>query len=560
MRKFTFNKISKGGRPMRKFTFNKISISVFAVVALLAFSAVPGLAADKPNIVLLISDDTGWGDPGCYGGGEGRGMATPNIDQMAKEGMQFWNFYGQPSCTPGRAAIQTGRNPNRSGLTTVMMPGQSGGLPHAEWTLASVLKTAGYSTYFIGKWHLGEDESGMPINHGYDAMDNVTLYHLNAYTYADPTWHLNMAAEERAYYQKVTRGALTGKAGGKSKEANKILGKDIAGLDIINTDFALKYIRKHAKSKKPFFVSLNFAKNHQPSIAPPEFKGKSAAKSPYADGVVELDAHIGEILTELKKLGIDDNTIVIWTADNGAWQDVYPDSGYTPFRGTKGTLREGGSLVPCVAWGPGHIKADIESHAIVGSLDFMATFASYAGIDLPTKDREGKPMMFDSYDMTPLFTGEEDKWERNKWFYFSEDELSPGAIRVANLKAVYNIRGDDGQATGGLAVDTNIGWKGPEKYVATVPQVFDLWADPQERYDIFMNNYTESTWAIPTFAIETEKMVNTYKKYPPRSKESLTYTGPIKLSDYERYQHVKKRLEAGGFSFGDDAGKGAPKK
>ena len=544
---------------MKKFRFKKTFISVLAVVAITVFAAIPGLAADKPNIVLLISDDTGWGDPGCYGGGEGRGMATPNIDQMAKEGMQLWNFYGQPSCTPGRAAIQTGRNPNRSGLTTVIMPGQSGGLPHAEWTLASVLKTAGYSTYFIGKWHLGEDESGMPINHGYDAMDNVTLYHLNAYTYADPTWHLNMGADERAYYKKVTKGAMTGKAGGKSKEANKILGKDIPGLDIINTDFALKYIRKHAKGDNPFFVSLNFAKNHQPSIAPPKFKGKSAAKSPYADGIVELDAHIGEILAELRKLGIADNTIVIWTADNGAWQDVYPDAGYTPFRGTKGTLREGGNLMPCVAWGPGHIKADSESHAIVGTLDFMATFASYAGIDLPTKDREGKPMMFDSYDMTPLFTGKEDKWERNKWFYFSEDELSPGAIRVNNLKAVYNIRGDDGQATGGLAVDTNIGWKGPSKYVATCPQVFDLWADPQERYDIFMNNYTESTWAIPTFAVEAEKMVKTYKKYPPRPKQSLSYTGPITLSDYERYQHVKKRLEDGGFSFGDDAGKGENK-
>ena len=161
---------------MRKFKFKKTLISVLAVAAITVFAAIPGFAADKPNIVLLISDDTGWGDPGCYGGGEGRGMATPNIDQMAKEGMQLWNFYGQPSCTPGRAAIQTGRNPNRSGLTTVIMPGQSGGLPHAEWTLASVLKTAGYSTYFIGKWHLGEDESGMPINHGYDAMDNVTLY------------------------------------------------------------------------------------------------------------------------------------------------------------------------------------------------------------------------------------------------------------------------------------------------------------------------------------------------------------------------------------------------
>ena len=545
---------------MRKFTFNKISISLFAVVALLAFSAVPGLAAEKPNIILMISDDTGWGDPGCYGGGEGRGMATPNIDQMAKEGMQFWSFYGQPSCTPGRAAIQTGRNPNRSGLTTVMMPGQSGGLPHAEWTLASVLKTAGYDTYFIGKWHLGEDESGMPINHGYDAMDNVTLYHLNAYTYADPAWHLQMSDKERAYYKKVTKGALEGKAGGKSKETHKILGKDIAGLDITNTDFALKYIREHAKSDKPFFVSLNFAKNHQPSIAPPEFKSKSAAKSPYADGVVELDAHIGQILDELRKLGIADNTIVIWTADNGAWQDVYPDAGYTPFRGTKGTVREGGNLMPAVAWWPKHIKPNSETHAIVGTLDFMATFANLAGVKLPTEDRDGKPMIFDSYDMSPLLFGHEDKWQRDTWFYFTEDELSPGAIRVKNLKSVYNLRGDDGAATGGLAVDTNLGWKGSEKYVACTPQIFDLWADPQERYDIFMTSFMESTWSLGIFANVADKLMDTYVKYPPRKKQSLGYSGPLKLSNYERFKHVQKQLQEQGFSVGFEGGKGASKK
>ncbi|MGI9530970.1 sulfatase-like hydrolase/transferase, partial [Lutimonas sp.] len=120
---------------------------------------------EKPNIIMIISDDTGWGDPGIYGGGEGRGMATPNIDQMGKEGMQFWSFYGQPSCTPGRAAMQTGRIPNRSGMTTVAFQGQGGGLPAGEWTLASVLKKAGYKTYFSGKWHLGEEEYAMPIAH-----------------------------------------------------------------------------------------------------------------------------------------------------------------------------------------------------------------------------------------------------------------------------------------------------------------------------------------------------------------------------------------------------------
>ena len=142
-----------------------------------------------PNIILFMSDDVGWGDAGCYGGGENRGAPTPNIDRMAAEGLQFMSFYGQPSCTPGRAAAITGRLPIRSGMTTVSFPGQGGGLPAAEWTLASLLKQAGYSTIQLGKWHLGEADYSMPTAHGFDEMFNTTLYHLNAYTYTDPTFN-----------------------------------------------------------------------------------------------------------------------------------------------------------------------------------------------------------------------------------------------------------------------------------------------------------------------------------------------------------------------------------
>jgi arylsulfatase A-like enzyme len=141
----------------------------------------------KPNIIFIVSDDFGYGDAGAYLGGEARGMPTPNLDRLAAEGMQFLSFYAQPSCTPGRAAMQTGRIPNRSGMTTVAFQGQGGGLPAAEWTLASVLKTAGYKTFFTGKWHLGEDNYALPNAQGYDEMKYCGLYHLNAYTYADPT-------------------------------------------------------------------------------------------------------------------------------------------------------------------------------------------------------------------------------------------------------------------------------------------------------------------------------------------------------------------------------------
>jgi len=311
---------------------------------------------------------------------------------------------------------------------------------------------------------------------------------------------------------------------------------------------AIEFLETAAQDPgKPFFINVNFMKVHQPNMPAPEFEHKSLSKSKYADSVVELDARIGHIMDKLRELGMDQNTLVFYTTDNGAWQDVYPDAGYTPFRGTKGTVREGGNRVPAIAVMPGKIKAGIKNHDIVGGLDLMATFAAVAGVDLPTEDREGQPIIFDSYDMSPLLFGT-GKSERDAWFYFTENELSPGAARVGNYKAVFNLRGDDGQATGGLAVDSNLGWKGADKYVATVPQVFDLWADPQERYDIFMNNFTERTWTLVTINEEVKDLVKTYAKYPPRPLQSETYTGPITLSQYFRLQGVRDRLQKEGIS------------
>lgn len=190
-------------------------LAVLASVATVMAVAMPADAQQqKPNIIMIVSDDTGYGDLEPYGGGVGRGMPTPSIDRLASEGMTFFTFYAQPSCTPGRAAMQTGRIPNRSGMTTVAFQGQGGGLPAAEWTLASVLKTAGYKTFFTGKWHLGESDYALPNAQGYDEMRYVGLYHLNAYTYADPTWFPDMPTELREMFQRVTKGALSGNAGG----------------------------------------------------------------------------------------------------------------------------------------------------------------------------------------------------------------------------------------------------------------------------------------------------------------------------------------------------------
>jgi len=542
----------------------KRTLTCGAAAFFLAGAAIcaPASAQDqrKPNIILLVSDDTGLGDLGPYGGGIGRGMPTPNIDRLSSEGMTFFSFYAQPSCTPGRAAMQTGRIPNRSGMTTVAFQGQGGGLPAAEWTLGSVLKTAGYKTFFTGKWHLGEADYALPNAQGYDEMKYAGLYHLNAYTYADPTWFPDMPADVREMFQRVTKGALSGNAGEKPREEFKINGQyvdtpmvngreGVVGIPFFDRyveKASLDYLDRNAKSEQPFFMSINFMKVHQPNMPDPDYIHKSMSKSKYADSVVELDARIGRIMDKIRELGLDKNTLVFYTTDNGAWQDVYPDAGYTPLRGTKGTVREGGNRVPAIAWMPGKIAAGAKDHSLVGGLDLMATFAAVAGVTLPTNDREDKPIIFDSYDMSPVLFGT-GKCDRKSWFYFTENELSPGAVRVANYKAVFNLRGDDGAVTGGLAVDTNLGWKGAESYVATVPQVFDLWADPQERYDIFMSNVTERTWTMVMINDAVAPLMKTYIDYPPRKMQSEGYDGPLTLSGYERFQYIRESLAKDGF-------------
>src|SRR6187397_2618984 len=317
--------------------------------------------------------------------------------------------------------MQTGRIPNRSGMTTVAFQGEGGGLPAAEWTLASVLKTGGYKTYFTGKWHLGEADYALPSAQGYDVMKYCGLYHLNAYTYADPTWFPDMDPELRAFFAKVTKGSMSGLGGQPAKEDFKINGQyvDTPVIDgkegVVGIPFLDGYVEKAAleflddaakNADKPFFIHVNFMKVHQPNMPHPDFVHKSMSKSKYADSVVENDARIGHIMDKVRQLGLDKgNTLVFWTTDNGAWQDVYPDAGYTPFRGTKGTDREGGNRVPAIAVWPGKVKEGTKNHEIVGGLDLMATFASVAGVKLPVNDRENKPIIFDSYDMSPVLFG-----------------------------------------------------------------------------------------------------------------------------------------------------------
>ena len=330
---------------MNRWITRSLLLGILSSVCGATIVSAPAVAQQqKPNIILILSDDFGYGDSGPYGGGENRGMPTPNLDRLAAEGMTFLSFYAQPSCTPGRAAVQTGRIPNRSGMTTVAFQGEGGGLPAAEWTLASVLKTGGYKTFFTGKWHLGEADYALPNAQGYDEMKYAGLYHLNAYTHGDPTWFPDMDPELRAMFQRVTKGALSGNAGQPAKEDFKINGQyvntpaingreGVVGIPFFDEyaeKASLDYLDRNGRSPQPFFMSINFMKVHQPNMPAPEFQLKSLSKSKYADSVVENDTRIGRIVDKVRALGIDKNTYIFWTTDNGAWQDVYPDAGYTP--------------------------------------------------------------------------------------------------------------------------------------------------------------------------------------------------------------------------------------
>ncbi len=539
----------------------KIGIPVrflcLALLAVLAMGSCFAGAAGKPNIILIVSDDFGYGDAAPYGGGPGRGMQTPSLERLANEGMTFFSFYAQPSCTPGRAAMQTGRIPNRSGMTTVAFQGQGGGLPAAEWTLASVLKQAGYRTFFTGKWHLGEADYALPNAQGYDEMKYAFLYHLNAYTYADPAWFPDMPPELRAMFERVTKGALSGKAGEAAQEEFKVNGEYVNTPDkgVVGIPFLDEYVEKAAadyldgasKAGKPFFMSVNFMKVHQPNLPHPDFIHKSLSKSKFADSIVENDTRIGHLLDKVHALGLDKEHLRLLDHRQRRLAGCLSRRGLyaVPRHQRNGAGRR--QPGPCYSLGSGNIKPGTRNYDILGGLDFMATFASLAGTKLPDKDREGQPIIFDSFDMSPVLFAKGNS-QRQSWFYFTENELSPGAVRWHNYKFVFNLRGDDGQQTGGLAVDTNLGWKGPEKYTATVPQVFDLWQDPQERYDIFMNNFTERTWMGVVMGEELQKLMKTYVQYPPRKQQSLTYTGPITLSNYERFGWLREQLKKEGFN------------
>jgi len=481
------------GVGLRKFSLGALVVSSLA----LAGSVLPIAAQNsKPNVVMLMTDDTGWNDFGVYsGGGAGLGHPTPNVDRFAKEGAYFTSWYGQASCTAGRASFMTGRIPIRTALSVVVAPADENHLTKQTPTIAEFFKKNGYSTYFSGKWHLGDKPDAYPIEHGFDEMKEFAAYYPGVYTYSDTsTWFhpwfpsFNQAYS-KAYFTEVNMDEWEGVAGKPATKVAEITWDYLATFDVRQADSAIEYIKAHAKGDKPFFMDVNFMKMHNPNNPAPKFAGKSRLGR-YSDSVEELDDNIGRIMDEIRAEA--PNTIVIITADNGAWQDAWPDAGTVPFRGEKGTPFEGGFRVPGLMWWPGHIPAGVHYDEMMSHIDCWSTLASMVGITPPPhgewKDNNGKPIYFDSIDNSAYILGKAKHSARSSWIYINGEAF--GAARV-------DIGGDTPDTE-----DIHMAWKytwsskdtwlGPTENAGGIGSLYNLTMDPFEKYDMVFNGAMSS--------------------------------------------------------------------
>jgi arylsulfatase len=472
---------------------NLLSTSLIAFAAVAFAAAFPALAqtpGKRPNVVMLMMDDVGWNDFGVYsGGGAALGHPTPNIDRVAKEGVMFTSWYGQASCTAGRASFMTGRIPIRSALSIVVAPGDRNHLHKETPTIAEFFKKNGYATYFSGKWHLGDTPEAYPIEHGFDEMKSFAAYYPGVYTYSDtspwfhpwfPSYNKQFAKE---YFDVVNMYEWEGVAGKPATKVGEIGWDSLATFDVRQTDHAVEYIKNHAKDAKPFFMDVNFMKMHNPNNPAPQFAGKSRLGR-YSDAMLELDWNVGRIMDVIRAEAPD--TIVIITADNGAWQDAWPDAGTNPFRGEKGTAFEAGWRVPGIMWSPGRIPAGEVRGEMMTHIDCWSALAALVGLTPPPHGawvgNDGKPIYMDSIDNSAYVLGKAKHSARKSWVYIDGETF--GAVRV-------DI-GDDPDNP-----DLNIAWKymvtqkdtwlGTTGTLGSIGSLYNLTMDPFEKYDLFFN-------------------------------------------------------------------------
>ena len=386
--------------------------------------------AAKPNFIVIFTDDQGYQDLGCFGSPL---IKTPEIDQMAQEGARFSSFYSANAiCSASRAALLTGRYPSRNGVFHVYYPGAQKGLDPEEVTIAEVLKSAGYRTAIIGKWHLGDRPQFLPTNQGFDSYFGIP-YSNDMWIHKDQVFAEDARFFNGYNFEQVRSGeASKGKDRGGQvplMRDDKIIEYPVNQIYITQryTDEAIQIIDESKEAKQPFFIYLAYSMPHVPLYTAPEFAGKSE-RGPYGDTIEEMDFHVGRLLDHLKATGADEDTLVIFTSDNGPWKLSKGRGGSAaPLRGAKFSTYEGGHRVPCVMWWPGTIPAGTDSDVIATTLDFMPTLASLAGAQLP----EGRTL--DGYDITSMLTaGNAGLSAYEEFFYWSKSHIT--ALRMGDMK------------------------------------------------------------------------------------------------------------------------------
>jgi arylsulfatase len=475
---------------------------------------------DKPNILFIMGDDIGWFNVGAYNLGI-MGYRTPNIDRIAKEGALFTDWYGQQSCTAGRAAFITGQSPIRTGLTKVGLPGAELGLGPKDPSVADVLKSFGYATGQFGKNHLGDRDEHLPTMHGFDEFFG-NLYHLNAEEEPEnPDYPKDPKFREKFGPRGVLKCKADGK-GGQTIENTGPLTKE--RMETIDEEFlvaAKDFIKRRHSAGGPWFCYFNSTRMHIFTHLKKESEGKTGL-GVYPDGMVEHDGHVGQLLALLDELGVADNTIVVYTTDNGAEAFTWPDGGSTPFKGEKATNWEGGFRVPCVIRWPGVIKPGTIVNEICAHEDFIPTFAAAAGQPgLVEKLRKGGNLgdksfkvHLDGYNLLPFLKGEEKASPREGFLYWSDDgDLM--ALRVRHWKATFIEQHTEISPTTPLGV-----WQGNFTRLRA-PNLYNLRSDPFERGpdSIYYADWQahRAFMFVPAQAI-VAKVLESFKEFPPRAK------------------------------------------
>lgn len=472
-------------------------------------------AADKPNILVVWGDDIGQSNISTYTHGL-MGYQTPNIDRIASEGMTFTDYYGEQSCTAGRSSFITGQSVFRTGLSKVGMPGAAEGMQIQDPTIAGLLKAQGYATGQFGKNHLGDQDAMLPTNNGFDEFFG-NLYHLNAEEEPenedypkDPEFRKRYGPRGVIHSWALPDGTQ------RIEDTGPLTRKRMETVDDETSERALGFIAEQTKAGKPWFVWWSGTRMHFRTHVKDELRGISG-QDEYSDGMVEHDLHIGKFLKQLDELGIADNTIVLYSTDNGPHMNTWPDAAMTPFRGEKNTNWEGGWRVPAMVRWPGHIKPGTWNNQIVHHMDWLPTFLAIAG-EPTVKEKlltgyqaNGRDyrVHLDGYNILPMLTGAVQDSPRKEIFYFSDDG-DMTALRYGDWKAIFLEQ---------RAEATFQSWREPFVPLR-VPLLVNLRRDPYERGMVTSNTYDD--WFLDrVFLLSAAKdyvgqFLMTFKDYPPR--------------------------------------------